>query len=58
MGQEDQQLGRKAEGEAEDSKNKLELVKKKSNLILITSGLNDPSSAEELVLFATHCRYT
>lgn len=40
-------MGRKAEGEAEDSNDKLEPVGKNFNLTLITSSPNDPSPVEK-----------
>ena len=40
-------MGRNTKGKAEDSNDKPEPMRKNHNLILITSGLSDPSSAAE-----------
>lgn len=51
-GQKGSQSGRNTEGKAEDSTDKLDPMRKNHKLILITSGLSDPSAAEKQALFA------
>lgn len=44
-------MGRNTEGKAEDSKDRLEPMRKNHNPILIACGRNDPSTVEKLVPF-------